>query len=300
MSQIGEAVAIEAFSESGKTCPMEPHKKKKTLTGKAIEVKSVKDLRKAMKKGMSTRQWKQNGDDFVEAKHFDAEKKTPPKYDKKPIEIAGKKYPLSIAAHHLIPGLDSLPKSSLKDYIWKSEGVIDGDIGYDVDGAENGKWLATHQIMSSKLGKKQDIVIEDDSNPTRTVGLSWAELSKKAQEREENSEKYNDLFAQRYSQQAMALLNSQFHDSHANYSEWVKDKLDNISYAIETFSGMCEECNKNKKKTPPYSLVYRLNMLSKICDKFLSGPPRNSWRNIYTSRLSRLYILKPIPADKLK
>lgn len=300
MTQLGETVAVAAFSESDKTCPMEPHKKKKTLTGKAIEVKSVAALRKAMKEGQSTRQWKQDGDDFVEAEHFDATKKPPPKYDKRPIEIAGEKYPLSIAAHHLIPGKASLPKSSLKDYIWKSEGLIDGDIGYDVDGAENGKWLATHQIMSSKMGKKQEIVIEDDSDPTRTEGLSWAELSDIAKKKEGNPETYNELFVLRYSQQAMALLNSQFHDSHANYNTWVKIKLDQISQVIDSFSSMCEKCKKKKKKTPPYLLVYRLNTLSKMCNTILSGRPHLRWLKIYTSELSRLYLSRRIPDDKLK
>ena len=149
MTQLGEAVAVVAFSSSDEKCPMEPHKKAKTLTGKAPGVKSVPELRKSMGEGKSTRQWKQNGIDFEKAEHFDAEKKLPPEYNEQPITIAEVKYPLSIAAHHLIPGKASLPQSTIKKYIWKSEGLIDGDIGYDVDGAENGKWLPTHQTPLS-------------------------------------------------------------------------------------------------------------------------------------------------------
>lgn len=307
MSQLGETVAMAAFSELDKTCPMEPHKKKKTLTGKAFKVKSVPDLRKAMVEGKSTRQWKQNGDDFEETEHFDADKKPLPEYDEEPIEIKNnkgeeKKYPLSIAAHHLIPGEASLPKSDLAKYIWKKKKVIDGDIGYDVDGAENGKWLPTHHKMSLGMGKKQTIIIRDKKINPKGKGLSWKKISEITKKRMSalDAATYSELFLLKYSQQAMALLNCQFHDSHPNYSEWVKLRLNQISVVIDTLSGSCVKCKKNKKKTPPYLLVYRLNMLSKLCDTLLSGKPRKSWLNIYTSYLSKSFFSEPIPADKLK
>lgn len=300
MTQLGEAVAKIAFSSSTEKCPMEPHEKAKTLTGKAPEVKSVPELRKAMKDGKSTRQWKQNGDDFEKAEHFDAEKVPQPEYDEKPIKIAGVKYPLSIAAHHLIPGKASLPVSMIKKYVWKSEGgVIDGDIGYDVDGAENGKWLPTHQTMSSKLGESQAIVIEDDTDPSKTIGMSWAELSDRAKEKEGNQQTYTELFLPRYTQQAMKLLNCQFHDSHSDYSTWVKVQLDKISVSIDVKSGLCDKCKKNAIKTPPYSLVYRLNGLSRTCAGLLSGSPKNTWLRIYTSEFAAMYKRNPLPNDEL-
>ena len=300
MTQLGEAVAKVAFSSSEEKCPMEPHKKAKTLTGKAPEVKSVPELRKSMKDGKSTRQWKQSGDDFELAKHLDAEKKPPPEYDEMPIEIADVKYPLSISAHHLIPGKASLPVSTLKKYIWKSRGgLIDGDIGYDVDGAENGKWLPTHQIMSSKMASAQTIIIVDETNPSRTTGMSWAELSDRAKEKEGHQKSYTDLFLPRYTQQSMRLLNCQFHDGHDDYSDWVTGQLNKISLSIDVKSGMCDKCKKIAIKTPPYLLVYRLNRLSRTCAGLLSGSPKPTWLRIYTSEFAAMYKREPIPVSKL-
>lgn len=299
MTQLGEAVAKAAFSSDMSVCPMEPHKKAKTLTGKAKEVKSVPELRRSMIAGKSTRQWRQNGDDFELAEHHDTQQKPPPEYDQQPIEIAEVTYPLSISAHHLIPGKASLPVSTVKKYVWKSEGVIDGDIGYDVDGAENGKWLPTHQIMSSRMGDAQTVVIVDDTNPSRTRGMSWAELSDRAKEKEGSQQTYTELFLPRYTQQAMKLLNCQFHDGHDDYSRWVKGQLDKISLSIDLKSGFCDKCKENAIKTPPYLLVYRLNRFSRTCAGLLSGSPTNSWSRIYTSEFAAMYQRTPLPDNML-
>jgi len=282
MTQLGEAIAKVVFSSSELKCPMEPHKEAKTLTGKAPEVKSVPELRNSMKAGKSTRQWKQNGDDFELAENFDAGKQPPPEYDEKPIEIAGVKYPLSIAAHHLIPGKASLPHSTIKKYVW------------------NGLWLATHQTMSLKMGEAQTIIIVDDTNPGKTKGMSWADLSTRAKEKEGNQLTYTELFLPRYTQQAMKLLSSQFHDSHDDYSDWVKGQLDKISLSLDFKSGFCKICKGKAIKTPPYLLVYRLNSFSRTCAGLLSGSPSNTWLRIYTSEFSAMYKRHPLPLSKLK
>jgi len=300
MAQLGEAIAIAAFSSSEETCPMEPHKKAKTLIGKEPGVKSVPELRKSMKKGRSTRAWSQAGDDFELSENFDTSKISLPKYTKKPIEISGCKYPLSIAAHHLIPGKASLPVSTIKKYLWKSQGgVIDGDVGYDVDGAENGKWLPTHQNMSAKMGKAQAIIINDDTHPERITGMSWVELSERAREKEGNQQLYTELFLPRYTQQAMKLMNCQFHDGHDDYSDWVTEQLNKISLSIDRKIGWCEKCKKMSIKTPPYLLVYRLNRFSRACEKLLSGSPTGSWMKVYTSRFSSMYRRDPIKDSDL-
>lgn len=292
MTQLTLGAAVAAFAENTDECPMAPHTKHKSLTGKVAEVKNVKELRESMGNGRSTRQWKQDEQDsnkFTKTDHLDANKKPEPRFDSNPILIAGETYPLSIAAHHLIPGKASLPKSDLKKYIWKKGGQIDGDIAYDVDGAENGKWLPTHQIMSYKMGKSQAICIIDDTKPDETKGMSWKNLSARSKEKEGNEASYTASFLPRYTRQAMDLMNAQFHDSHSEYSKYVTKKLNNMSARIKVKSGFCDECKKNAVKSPPYLLVYRLNNLSSELDRLLSGDPRPVWSKIYTSKFSGDY-----------
>ena len=82
----------------------------------------------------------------------------------------------------------------------KKEDSIDGDVGYDVDDANNGKLLPTYQTMYSKLDKSQAIHIEDETKPTSTVGMSWAELSERAKAKDGNAATFKELLLPRYTQ----------------------------------------------------------------------------------------------------
>jgi hypothetical protein len=308
--ELNESVAFSVLSTSGDDCPLEPHKKEDKNIIKAKRQKgdkSVVRLRNSMKKGRSTRAWKQNGDSFSNAENFDAEKYPIPNVKKNSIHIAEKMYPLSIAAHHLIPGKGSLKESLIAQWLWKSENMIHSDVGYDVDGSENGIWLPTHQKMSRDMGKAQRIKIHDDyiseddinddESPQPIRGLSWAELSARAKEKEGNEQKYTELFLPRYTQQAMKKIGAQFHDSHSNYNTWVKDRLDNINGMIETkVFKMCDKCKEVQKgkKSPSYLLVYRLNLLSNLCRSLLTGWPRTAWLTVYTSDFAKRYQRAPV------
>ncbi len=326
--QIGEAFANAAFLSFDKTCPMEPHSEGEGF--KAEQQKNDKDvprLHSAMKSGKSTRRWEQvSADSFKQVENKDGPVQPVPKLDKKPITIDGESYPLSLAAHHLIPGEESLPVSNIRRYIWSSEGFIKTDIGYDVDGSENGMWLPTHQVMSNRLGKAQKIKIEDDAPSTQgmsaqfdndenivindddaapppTQGMSWEALSARAKKSEQNPITYTELFLPRYTQQAMMVkgLEAQFHDRHSNYSTWVTDRLNEIDTLIHKKSAACEKCPKDtdRNRSPPYMLVYRLNRLSNKLRSILQGSPRLIWKTVYTSDYARRYATNPLSADKL-
>ena len=299
--QIGESVTIDAFTQGSTTCPLEPHSQEEGFTSKPPRVKSVAELRKAMENGWSTRQWKQDGEAFTKQEQQEAPKKLPPELNKGAITIAGVNYPVSLAAHHIIPGKASLPESSLSQYIWAKEGKILSDIGYDCDGSENGIWLPTHQAMSANLGKKQSIVIHDEATPTSTKGLSWAQLSEKAKQTEENEASYSALFLRRYTQQAMEATDTQFHDAHSNYNDFVIRALNKINTFLNTRTALCEKCQKNtQKKSPPYMLVYRLNTLSsQIASRYLRGTPSEKWLSVYTSEFSSMYARAPLSKDRL-
>jgi hypothetical protein len=206
------------------------------------------------------------------------------KDDDNPIKIGDGSYPLSMAAHHIVPGKDSLPKSKLAKYIWKSEGKIFGDIGYHVDGAENGVWLPTHQSLSSKMSSG-DILVDGTQQKYAAAGKSG-----------KRAEKSSGVagFIRAYTQKAMDLTSAQFHDSHKQYSKKVMEKLDAIQVWILKASGDdCPDCEKAKspdgKLPPPHLLAFRLNALSKYLRTFLIGPPV-MWRApLFTSRYAEEY-----------
>src|SRR5258708_37593264 len=98
--ELNEAMAGPAFDEGKKKCPAAPHSPK-GFTGKPKGEKSVPQLRSAMKKGKSTRQWNQTdttagNEKFEKAENLDADKQAEPDFGDDCITIAGEDYPLSI------------------------------------------------------------------------------------------------------------------------------------------------------------------------------------------------------------
>jgi hypothetical protein len=295
--QIGESIALELTSIHSKLCPMEPHDEHAGFRSKPIKQKDVDELRSNMESGKSTRKWVQQGDGFALADNFDASKKPHPTYAEEPIRVGVVKFKLAVAAHHLIPGEASLPATALRKYIWSSEGTIKSDIGYDVDGAENGIWLPTHMAVSTKMKDRilvteQGVVINNNDDHTVPDSLSWRQLSNRAKKKvagvgsdDADQGSFTELFVRRYTQQSMKLLGCQFHDAHSKYNLWVKERLDSISKHLDDKVKLCEKCKVTPKGPfpPPYALVYKLNMLSHLIAGVLSGRPRRVWAIIYTS-----------------
>ncbi len=100
----------------------------------------------------------------------------------------------------------------------------------------------------------------------------------------------------------MKLAGGQFHDSHSNYNEFVKRRLDALTVTLDKKTGGCEECKSKRKKEkfPPYLLVYKLNGLSNTMRGFLVGAPKKSWLAVYTSEFACYYARAPLPPRKLK
>ena len=243
-----------------------------------------------MQNGKSTICWKQSGEDFVRAENTGPEQQQP---EKGPIEIRGEEYPLCIAAHHIIPGKASLPKSKLADYIWRGK-KIEGDIGYDVDGSENGVWLPTHQSMSAGMGKAQTIVINDDENPERTSGPSWAELSERAKANIRDPKFDAQRFIRWYTQEAMDIIGAQFHDSHADYNQYVIKILNSHKTRMMKLSRDCSECTRDKLP-PPFMLGFWLNSISRaLRTRFLECAPHRGWTGVYTSDFAKIYASTPL------
>lgn len=71
------------------------------------------------------------------------------------IKVKGASYDAQLAAHHILPGNESWPKTDLFAWIDDAKGKVRGDIGYDVNGATNGVNLGDDELFpKSKLAKK--------------------------------------------------------------------------------------------------------------------------------------------------
>jgi hypothetical protein len=123
--EVGELVA-RGFSNADATCPMEPHDDEGKVEGKAINVKEVAELHRNMASGKSTCQWVQKDLKFSQGTNT-VEPQRLPDVDDEPVHIDGHSYPISVAAHHILPGKECLPKGSIAQYIWASKGLIRSD-----------------------------------------------------------------------------------------------------------------------------------------------------------------------------
>lgn len=193
------------------------------------------------------------------------------KPDAKAVSLNDKSFAAAVAAHHLIPGNAALKESKLfssNQYLWK-DGKAKGNIGYNINAAENGVWSVGNYGVRPWGPDGAGFVSQ---NP---------ELSPK-----------DFAFA------AMEKWRVQFHDAHADYSDFVKDSLDKVFEKLEAKKDIwCPEAKKKEKKKPEerepiYALVQRLNTVSARMKKMLSFPTTNWKSNIYTSRFVAMYMLE--------
>lgn len=163
------------------------------------------------------------------------------------------------SAHHLIPGNESWPKSDLYKWIDKRPGHISGDIGYDVNNAENGVDLPSHTTEKSWSAK----------TPAFQKAFAFACMEADSGKR-------------------------QFHDRHPAYSKFVIKALNKVAAKLEVKeSPGCgkKNCSAGNEKpfAPPYSLNIRLDGISGRLRKYLRGD-ETKWRKpLMTSRFALMY-----------
>ena len=181
----------------------------------------------------------------------------------KEVEVRGKSRPSTAAAHHLIPGNAALKKSKLftsNKYLWK-DGSAKGNIGYNVNAAENGVWL-----------------------PGNYAVRPWSGL--------------DPIFQNRYAFGAMKEWRRQFHDAHGVYSNFVRQCLDQIFSKLKLGSTVwCEKGKADKDKSPEerdplYAIVGRLNTISGRMRNMLVAPTTNWKKNIYTSSRALTFMVE--------
>lgn len=226
-------------------------------------------------------------------------------------------YPVSCAAHHLIPGQESLKQSPLLTYMVKkgdqeaikggnyADGMVWADLGYDVNGTENGVFLPGSYAVgggrggmgvwdSTDDGDDDEPDADDAAAAAGAAGSAPNVLSGSLNEISNGNRKWL------YVKEAVRLAPGQFHDRHVDYSLFVQEVLEKIfenynNLAMTKILGEeCGECKKRQEKImelgipTPFGLATRLNGASSRLQGFLNG---TTWRiNIYTSKWGRAYM----------
>jgi hypothetical protein len=283
MAELGEPVAIGVITDEEWKCPFE-HKKPGTATNH-LDNDSEK-LATRVRNGWSTQVWAEEGDNIVPKDN----QTLAPKIDEATdcpggtVDVDGIPRPYSVAAHHLIPGDASLPKSKLMKFI--KEGEIWGDIGYDVNGAENGLFLPTQTALMREMHASEGVL------PNMEPGVrKWQDLSKYIKKKKES--RFGIMsFQEVYAYRIMLKTGRQFHDAHPEYSKKVIEDLEAINVKLVATSGYhCDKCKESKDKDgklpPPYMLVGRLNALSRRLAGHLWGNAIRWNEPYFTSRFAR-------------
>lgn len=185
----------------------------------------------------------------------------------KEVNLNGQTFDAAVAAHHLIPGNAALKKSKLfisKKYLWK-DGEAKGNIGYNINSVTNGVWSPGNYGVRPWGGGGLAFKKETGIDPGI---LAFAAIEK---------------------------WRTQFHDAHEDYSEFVKNSLNELFNKLKRKEEIwCPEAKKNsdnpEEKSPLYVLVSRLNSISQRMKRMLTFPTTNWKSNIFTSRFSQQYM----------
>jgi hypothetical protein len=329
MAQIGEAVAVTMIDTDELKCPFdhqapEPPKVTNDLIGKGGT------LATRMKGAVGTHLYAKIKNDYKVDKlpnprnvtgHPFFEKATCVVVEDKTHEnkaaLVGK-YPVTCAAHHCIPAQESLKESRLLEFMIEkgdTEKLKDdsytgktvwSDVGYDVNGSQNGIWLpGSYAVGGGRGGSGQWAPNDDEDEDDEDEGGAPADAA------ELTGRQYHIDDANRcwqYVKQAMALCPGQFHDRHADYSYFVGTVLNKIfdNYAnlkkVMVDNKQCPDCKERAKTIEkhgiptPYGMVARLNVSADNLKTYLGG---RVWRiTIYTSKWAKNYMAKRTSSDE--
>ncbi|CAN5421173.1 hypothetical protein BH11PSE9_BH11PSE9_04280 [soil metagenome] len=216
------------------------------------------------------------------------------------------RYPVTCAAHHLIPSQESLKTSRLLAFMVKkgsteklkdkefSSGAVWADVGYETNGSENGVYLPGSYAVGGGRGG-MGVWTENDDQPDseeeEVAGVpdpTSPSLDGDLNEISERNRKW------RYVRQAMFYGKGQFHDRHESYSKFVGEVLNKMfsdyrrMYQKSVKEQACPKCKDKADKIKelgiptPFGLVGRLNGLSRNLQTCLNG---SVWRpNVFTSK----------------
>jgi hypothetical protein len=334
MTQVGETISVGVIDEDESECPFD-HEAPKPPTVENKLVGNGTTLASRMKSGSSTHLYeplRQPQDPILNPRDILTPKKHP-FYQKANVveievidystgEVHTHQYPVTCAAHHLVPAQESLKESPLLAYMVKlgdteklkdldfSDGIVFADVGYDVNGSENGVFLpGSYSVGGGRGGlgiwtENDDKPDLEDEDATDVPDPASNELTGKLNEIDDNNRKWQ------YVSQAVALTPGQFHDRHQDYSDFIAlalEKIFNNYEALRQFyieEQNCKICKDRVKKfkddgiPTPFGLVARLNSISERMSGHLNGA---TWtRNIYTSKWGQAFMKYVLAKKKRK
>ncbi|MCO8121111.1 hypothetical protein NHH03_05125 [Stieleria sp. TO1_6] len=232
-------------------------------------------------------------------------------------------YPLSVAAHHCIPAQEALKRCNiLLGFMVKkgesaglktgkgesdfSAGIVWSNVGYDVNGLQNGIFLpGNYAVGGGRGGLKAWHPQESDD--------SEGEAEEVAQDADwltgtpdHPLEQSNTCW--QYVKGAIDVGKGQFHDRHEPYSDVVLQLLsaigqDLLHFEDAAYEGECDKCKERSEHftsdgagvPTDYALVTKLNKLSKKLMAYLNA---SGWHaELYTSRWMHSYMTKILFAD---
>jgi hypothetical protein len=306
MTEIIELVAFGMVNPDDWKCPFDhdgPAKRNDSIDNDLVGIGST--LGTNMEAGKSTLQ-------YPGASRAD---KIPyPEKGEYPIEIGEWCYAAVCAAHHLIPAQASLREApGLLDFMvskhvsqkLKKKGPHTGklwsDIGYDVNGTQNGAWLPGSYGVSGSDGfwTSTASALDDDDEAVAAERKRSARSAKRSPGAAALHGVRHDLDdptskKAEYVDKITRKFDAQFHDSHKPYSDLVLKALIKLGEAyanaenrfiVESSCKKCRDRMKGRKDDglpPPFGLAGRLNGVSRRLKGYVKG--RCGHTQIYTSR----------------
>jgi hypothetical protein len=225
--------------------------------------------------------------------------------------VKGHTYHLTCAAHHCIPAQASLKNHDLLQYMCSKnagsplkggstyKGKVWANVGYDVNGSQNGIFLPGNYAVTGNTGAGWTSDMDADDEVPAPGSPTFVVMSLKG----ENGVISYDNRKWMYVSKAVHKVPGQFHDSHPDYSNFVKGVLtkiwedyeklykDDPDVNVNCDKNKCQELRqkiKDKGKPTPFGLVDRLNKVSDKLKNYLNG---TSWSiTLYTSNWGKAYI----------
>ncbi len=304
MTQIGEAVAIGVISDgSDPECPLN-HDDLTPIQSTNNFVGDGGTLGRNMAAGTSSITYAPNRSGSPEARPYPSTSAD----DSWPVTVDGHTYPVTCAAHHLIPAQASLKKARAlhKWLVYKKQtetlggagggsasGEVWADVGYDVNGLENGVWLPGNYAVGGGSGGTAEWVsapsaLDNERASAKPPPPAPPESRKLSGLRHTF---FDDNRKGQYVMGATYVFNAQFHDSHGEYSTIVTAALDKLAtlyqekkYDTEPPCPKCKQrLDKVKEEGIPthFGLAHRLNAVSDRFSRYLVG--KRGHPQVYTS-----------------
>jgi hypothetical protein len=174
--------------------------------------------------------------------------------------------PVVPAAHHLIPGNQAMDGHPIEQYTTtKVNGQLLEDIGYDINGKENGVWLPTFP----DIYKKKKVSVKGKIFKGLEIGKQkWGDMS------EEDKIPIVNIIQSKWGQAHIGDHKG------TGYDRACRDRLTLLHNLLMTFwEPECKKSNDdNGKLIPPYGLVERINLQSQhMCNTIMPRKSPGEW-----------------------